>query len=443
MRLAIGLCLLMAVPCAASVPTAPAVSVAIPDTIPLFSESVTGDTAAVYRQLGELGARGLARNPELQAAARRIDALQQRPAQAAARPAPVLGGEADRVPFADPSEYMAVNLFAQQTFPATAKLESRARVASYPALLAAAAQEREVNDLRRDIALAWFDYGYAHEALRLNGEQSQLVDWLRQVAEARYTVGRAPQQDVWLAQVEISALEAARLALEGKRALARAQLVYLLGGDTQLLLPAPAGVPVRTYLPDLPAAERLALAQRPELRAARLAVDAEAARALLARAELLPDVTTRVTSTARTDADDAVTGMVMLDFPLAPWSRGGAEAQEREAQLTQAEQAVRVTALENRIRGELQGTLAELQAAAAQVRLYRGTIMPQAEQAFRAALAGYTYGQVEFATTLVAARAAVQQRDGELRARVAYEQAFSRLLWATGTDQQQMRMVLQ
>ena len=62
------------------------------------------------------------------------------------------------------------------------------------------------SELVRDLARAYFDLGFTLEAQRFNVELTQTVTHMLRVAEAVYASGRGLQQDVLLAQVELSKL---------------------------------------------------------------------------------------------------------------------------------------------------------------------------------------------------------------------------------------------
>lgn len=408
-----------------------AVRADLPETVSLFPTLVITDTGAIYRRLAATVARGLSANPRLSAWDHRITGLGERPEAARALMAPELGAEMMEVPLETPREYYSLNFIVQQTFPPALKLENRARVEEFPARMAVAERAMLANDLRREITQAFFELYAAQESLLINRDLQQLVDWMRKIAESRYRVGQTPQQDVWQAQLELSMLESERTELAAMVTLAAAELAYLTDGDTAAPAELP-GLAARTALPPADAATAYALQSRPELTLARLKIEEQEAMRAMAASELLPDFTTRVTYNALREMDDALTGEVMFSFPLAPWSRREADARGREAESLRREGEELIRDVANRIRSDVAGSRAGLQGAAERVILFRGTILPQAEQSFRSALNGYTYGQNDFQAVLEAARGIAAQRQGDLAARIAYEQACARLLWAIG-----------
>ena len=81
---------------------------------------------------------------------------------------------------------------------------------------------------------------------------------------------------------------------------------------------------------------------------------------------------------------------------------------------------------------EVRENLAKVDAAGKSVSIYRDGLLPQAEQAFQSALAGYRTGTVNFMTLLDAQRTIRDVRMGYYKAVVEYEQGVADLERAVG-----------
>ena len=77
---------------------------------------------------------------------------------------------------------------------------------------------------------AFFDYRYYGLALEITARNRQRLEQLAEIAEARYRVGKAMQQDVLQARLQISMLLQRTAALEQQRLTAAARLNTLMGG---------------------------------------------------------------------------------------------------------------------------------------------------------------------------------------------------------------------
>ena len=77
---------------------------------------------------------------------------------------------------------------------------------------------------------------------------------------------------------------------------------------------------------------------------------------------------------------------------------------------------------------------AKVEAARRSVSIYRDGLLPQAEQSFKAAIAAYQTGSVNFMTLLDAQRAIRDVRMGYYKALVDYEQSLADLERAVGKE---------
>lgn len=237
----------------------------------------------------------------------------------------------------------------------------------------------------------------------LIGEINSLSQKIEQIAQTRYASGLGAQADVIRAQVEQSNLTSERIALEGEQVqvLARLNAMMARPAEAPLAPPDPA--------PPLPSAEKLtygALLMRlresnPQLmvEAARTGA-AEKSRDLSYR-NRYPDLTLGVAPVQRGGGIREWELMVELNIPL---QQGMRRAQEREAEAMLASVRARQQGLVQQLQSELAEQVAGLEAIRRTSTLIEGTLLPQAELNFKAALAGYENGKVDFATLLDAQR---------------------------------------
>lgn len=272
-----------------------------------------------------------------------------------------------------------------------------------------------------------------HQALDLTRQNLDLTVRLARIAQARYAGGLAPQQDAIRAQVERTNLEAELLAMESER---HHQMAYL---NALLARPADAPLAEPTVLRPEPEPARLdpaALAGRLAERNPLLATEA----ALLTAAEKgrdltyrnrYPDFTVGVSPMQVGSRVDAWNLMLEMNIPLQQDSR---QSQEREAERRVEAAQARREALGHRLVGEVSAALAELEAARATATLTATRLLPQAELGFKAALAGYETGQVDFATLLEAQKQIRNARLALLRAQTARQIRLAEIERLIGED---------
>ena len=205
-------------------------------------------------------------NPELQAARREIDVRVARVAPAGALPDPTLSvgfmTEVSAVPFFPPGDSpQAFRQFSfSQELPFPGKRDLRTRVASTEVDTARWNYEATRRRLVSDLKAAYFEYAYTVRTIDVVQRNKTLLDQMRQIAESRFSVGKATQQDVLKAQVEVSLLLERLAVLEQQRASVQAQINGLLYRQADM----PLG-PVTEYAPvgPLPALDVLrALAEK-------------------------------------------------------------------------------------------------------------------------------------------------------------------------------------
>ncbi|HMW52956.1 MAG TPA: TolC family protein, partial [Rhodocyclaceae bacterium] len=123
--------------------------------------------------------------------------------------------------------------------------------------------------------------------------------------------------------------------------------------------------------------------------------------------------------------------MVELNLPLQQASR---RAQEREADSLLAAARARREATAQQALGELGEALSALDAARRTEALASQSLLPQAELTFRAALAGYETGKVDFTTLLDAQRQIRLARQNRLKAQTEAQLRLADIERLVGED---------
>ena len=241
-------------------------------------------------------------NPELKAARRDVDMRVARIAPAGALPDPTLSvgymsGLARPPFFPSSSEPDSFRRFgASQEFPFSGKRRLRTQVAAIEADAERWMYETTRLALIAEFKDTYFEYAYVDRSLGIVQRNKQRLDQFRAIAEARFSVGKAIQQDVIKTQVEISLLLERLAVLEQQRTALLARLNGLLyrPPDTPLD-PAELGdpPPFTLALNDLRALVR---ENYPVLKRDERVVDRGQQALALARKDLLPDFAVNVTS---------------------------------------------------------------------------------------------------------------------------------------------------
>ncbi len=385
----------------------------------------------------------LAASAALEAARQRAAAMAAVPPQAGTLPDPVLRLNAMNIPVdtfdLDQEAMTQLQVGVVQAVPFPGKLALRRAAAEHEAEAAAVSVEEVRLRLARDVRIAWWQLHHLDRALEVVARNQTLMRQLVEVAQAAYRVGKGLQQDVLLAELELSRLRDMELRLRKRRRSVEARLNALLN--------RPADTPVRLprrepgTLPAVPGEEALygiADARRPLLRALAARVQAAERRRELARRDLLPDFTVGATYGLRLDAPggrerpDFLSVMVGVKLPLYADTKQRRAVDQRNAELMRMRSLLEDA--RQRVRAEIAQALAAYREALGQLELLERGILPQARQTLAAMLAAYQVGKVDFLNVV---RAQITLYNHELRRwemQSAAHQALARLAAATGKE---------
>ena len=378
-----------------------------------------------------------ASHPELEAAARDIEARASRVAPAGAPPDPVLSvGYMSgflRPPFfpsdATPNAFRQVAVTQELPYPGTLGL--RARVAATDVEAARWTAEQTRLRLVADLKQAYVDYVRLTRTIAIVDRHKRALEQDRGVAEARFSVGKATQADVLRAQLEISILLERLALLERDR-------VMRLADVNRLVHRAPE-TPVAVADPEAAApAEVTAAVVRARAAGQSAAVRRDATivarseQALtLARREQRPDFGLRLATQKPTGGMPWMYGLeLMVNVPLF-WGR------KQQPMIAEA------AAVLERDRSAYAHTVTEAEARAAQehaaltasrtlIELYDDSVLPQARLTLESSVAAYEVGRVEFLTLITNFIAVLNYEVSLEEQRARARQALARLELLTG-----------
>jgi len=383
---------------------------------------------------------GLANNPELRAAEARWQMAEQKAPQVGSLDDPQFSFSFTNYPVDSLSGGQAPmtgnDLRLSQRFPFPGKLDSKAESARQQARWQEGVWRDGRLQLAQKISDGWYRlYALDRTAMVLR-ENIAVLDNMAQLAENRYAVGKALQQDVLKLRVEQTRLED-RLALTTQqRASIKARIDGLLGrsGTTE-----PIKVPDRLTLTEVAPLQQL-LAQAPAHRPLFNAYDAllasYRAQERLAQKNYWPDLTAfvgyrfRQEVPGKDDGTDFVSAGISVNLPV--WQR------PREAALKQAVLGQTMTREQRQqflteLQARLTDNYQQLERSQRQLELYRTGVLPQAQQAYEAALSGYGVGKVSVLDVLDSLRMLYGYRIDEARYRADHERAAVQLLALAGT----------
>lgn len=382
----------------------------------------------------------LRNNPEIHVARSKINAARARAGHAKYLDDPEVNIEAWGVPLNQPLRYRSANpiLFGvRQKLPFFGKLGLKGEMAGDEARMAEEELRAKEQEVVAKVKAAYADYFMAVKSVEIHRELLELIRHTTTSVEGLYQVGRAPQQDILKAMLERTELLNKRTWAEKDLTTAQARLNLLLSRppDSFLTPPKePTETPINLQFSEL---EKLATAQRPELRSLESVINrSEKAVALAERNRKYPDFMVGLQYWVAPDQNPRhmYTPMVTLSIPFSPWTKGKYDHQIEEALAEKQAAKANLAAMKNMAVFEVKDTTVKIQAAIRTLSIYRDGLLPQAEQSFQAAVAAYQTGGVNFMTLLDAQRTIRDVRMGYYKALVDYEQSRADLERAVGKE---------
>jgi outer membrane protein, heavy metal efflux system len=347
----------------------------------------------------------LARNPELVAARKQWEAATNRITQARSLDDPILSIQLWNVPQPFKATQADNTIFGlSQNLPFPGKLGLKGEVASRSADMTEQAVHAKERELVARLKQAYYDLFLMQKTIQIHHEQVELLRQFFEIANTKFRAGKGSQADVLKAQVELSLLQQQLPVLEQRRKTAGAMLNTLLDRDPSLplgLAQEPSPLPIDQPLDDL---HRLALNDRPELKAAELDVQRSEQSHALAQRQYYPDFNVAFQRFQNYQANDGFGAYVAMSIPFAFWTKPKYDAGVQEAAAAVSVAQAQQHTLENLTRFQVDDLLAKLRATDQVATLYRTTILPQAEQSLESARVGYRVGKASFLDLIDAQR---------------------------------------
>lgn len=431
-----------------SVKRIPAVALAIAISGPLGPAGATAQSPAYANNgdpmLAALIAEALEGNPRVRGALSEVQAARARVPQAAALPNPMvaftqhLRGPQTRVG----PQTSGVSL--SQAFPWFGTLSDRRDIAEAEAESYGEAYRERAAEVVRQVKLAYYDLGYLDEALRITGEEEQLLLHYEALAQARYSQGFGQQQAVLKLHAEVTRVLSRRRELLQQRTDFEAGLNILANRPVDAPIPTieigerpPAGV-------DHERLREAGLGARPEVRSARLRIENSERAVRLAGRRYRPDLSIGVAWGSVLDRRDNPgrndpppdNGRDTYSLTLGasiPVFRSSYDAGVREAaaSLTAAEEAYRDAT--NGVAFAVRSTAFRLTTVEGQLALFERALLPQAEQALRATEEAYSAGVTGVLELLDSEAVLLDVRLGLARMRADYMKALADMERAIGS----------
>jgi outer membrane protein, heavy metal efflux system len=370
-------------------------------------------------QLSAAVERAVAKNPEIASRESRIEASRHRVGQALALPDPELEVGIQDVPPSGFSfrrdDFTMEKVTARQRFPGAGRRPAQKESAEAQLAFEASMHVDHIIRLAADVAEAFFTIGELESRIEIAERSRERLRRVAASAADRYRVGNGAQTDVLRANLELTSSEERLSGLIGEQRIAAARFNALQGLPADSPLPRIASPDDEPSIPEY-GKVLIAAAASPRVDAAQAEIRVAEGMLSLARLERRPDLTAMAYYAHRVDFEDLVGASVALNLPFLQPKRLRERQAEREAEISGARADLET--VRNEIRRAVEEAYANLTRSLEQTKLFRDSILPQAETNLNAAQEAYSVGRLDFSSFV---RAAIDRDtyEGELAARRA------------------------
>jgi cobalt-zinc-cadmium efflux system outer membrane protein len=284
-------------------------------------------------------------------------------------------------------------------------------------------------DLIQTVSAAWIDAYFTTEHVALAAEDARISLTLAELADVRLAAGEVSELDATTARVTaLLARERAR-RVAGDLDLARVRLDALLGIralDASVAFEAPPAVDGLD--PDLERLTEIALAARPDMRAAEIAIEEAGKRVRLSRWEILA-VSFGVDANEKGRRGFEIGPAADVGIPI--FNRNQGAIARGEAEVVRALR--HYVALENRIAFEVADAHSRLATAQMRASILRESTVPEIETAVHRAELAYAAGDASMVLVLQTSAQLLAVRGQQLDARADVARAVVQLERSIGT----------
>jgi outer membrane protein, heavy metal efflux system len=388
--------------------------------------------------LNTLVAEALDRNPEIRAAQKRYEGLRQRTRVEGALPDPMIGigwnSSGNPVPFQGVGREPVANvgLMVTQQLPYPGKRGLRQKIAGTEAEAEWQRYLEAQLSVMARVKQAYFRLQHTWEMEEVLGRSREWLRKLLEIAQIRYSVGKAMQADVLRLQTQLSLLETRSIQYEREKRAREAELNALLNQPVDRPLAEPLDPHAEPLLVPLEELYASAADTSPLLRREEKMIQRGEAAVSMARREFWPDF--------------AITGgyyymgvmpamyMFRLDMNIPVWwnrkQRPAVTAEVQSLNQSRHNYEAASRGLQARIRDDYLMATTSLKLLG----LYRDTVIPQATLTFESSMSSYETGSGTFSDVLMNAMTAVEYEMNYHEEMLNYHVALARLEEITGRE---------
>jgi cobalt-zinc-cadmium efflux system outer membrane protein len=343
----------------------------------------------------------LGQNPDIQAARKQVEAFAHQVPVAASLQDPMLNVTVQPAPVQTAAGPQEMILSASQKFHWFGKLDTRAGVAESQTNVARAHLAAQELATIAKVKRAYYELYYIQQAIAVTEAEQRLLGEIRDVANTRYKTGRASQQDVLRADLEISNVENELIQLRQQLESGQARLARVLHIAPQTRVLALDRLAPEQAPHDLDELQRRAVAARPELHAQLAAIQRDRQGVDLARLEYKPDITLGmswidVSNAGLSPVANGRDAFLLTAGVNLPVYRRRLDSSVRSAEAKVVTSARQYDSLRDGTLEEVTDLFAQAKSQQEMLTLFEEDILRKARQTLEVSSRAYNVGEVDF-----------------------------------------------
>lgn len=408
---------------------------------PGFNSSVTVNDTATTTESGsieEYVQLGLDRNPRIQEAQHKIDAIRHRVPQALSLPDPMVNTNTYLAPVQTAAGEQAFSLGVSQKFTNAERRATKAAIVSDEVAAAEAELNQTQLEIAEDIRTACYQLLFIRKSIEITNEDRESLEQISEVILRQYEVKKSvTQQDVLNIQTEQSKIENQLTELRQKEKSFQSRLARLLHVTPQSDLEIVDQLETNNANLNVDELIAQALQTRPDLQAQLVNIRRDGKKVHLAKLEEKPDFTVGLNWIATSsdgispvaNGDDALLLGVGFNLPVY---KSRIRAGICEAHSNRLASQSRLTSIQDQASEEVFELVAKLDSTRDTLALVQDDILPKAERTLEISIDEYATDSIDYVQLIANWRSVLRYRVTKANLQSQSSQLLASLARAVG-----------
>ncbi|MDP3143035.1 MAG: TolC family protein, partial [Candidatus Omnitrophota bacterium] len=320
-----------------------------------------------------------------------------------------------------------------QMFPFLGKLPLKGKIALVESQMAASEYKGKELEIINAIKKAYYDLFMNYKDIELSQDSLKLLEAIAKIAEAKYAVGKIPQEDLFKLNLEIAELSNKIQNLKQEQEAKDTLLNTLLNRQPESPLNAPEIAEDITFDTDINLLYKLTITNSPELIIFSYAIEKNKYAKSLAKRSFFPDIMAGVVQRGITSGTIGPWDLMLaFSVPLWFWTKQRYEVKEAIANLEEAQAAYQ--AMKNKSLSETKDLYTKIEIAKNKVKLAQNNLVPLLEASINSSLAAFRSGKGDLMMFLDSVRMLIETKMNYYQDLVEYNMNLADLERLVGMD---------